>query len=89
MAFGIRGARGAAINRQLAATLAEQMARLAGAAPVLLVVTASEESAGAANRVSDDERAAVLETLDRTGVSYAVRAHAGRRRATDARRMPA
>ena len=70
VAFGIRGARGAAINRQLAATLAEQVARHAGAAPVLLVVTASEESAGAANRVSDDERAAVLETLGRAGVPY-------------------
>jgi UDP-N-acetylmuramoyl-L-alanyl-D-glutamate--2,6-diaminopimelate ligase len=69
--FGIRGGRGPAINRQLAATLAEQMGRLGAGAPARLVVTASEDGTGAANRVRDDERAAVLETLDRTGVSYA------------------
>jgi UDP-N-acetylmuramoyl-L-alanyl-D-glutamate--2,6-diaminopimelate ligase len=68
--FGIRGGRGAAINRQLAATLGEQIGRLRGAAPVHLVVTASEESVGAANRVRDDERSAVLEMLDRSGASY-------------------
>ncbi len=67
--FGIRGARGPAINRQLAATLAEQVARLG--APVLLVVTASEDSAGSANRVGEDERAAVLDTLERLGIPYA------------------
>jgi UDP-N-acetylmuramoyl-L-alanyl-D-glutamate--2,6-diaminopimelate ligase len=70
VAFGIRGGRGLAINRQLAATLAEQVTRLTRAASVQLVVTSSEDSAGAANRVRQDERAAVLETLDRAGVPY-------------------
>ncbi|MGH7518890.1 MAG: Mur ligase family protein [Gemmatimonadales bacterium] len=70
VAFGIRGARGPAINRQLAATLAEQVTRLARATSVHLVVTASEDAAGAANRVRADERTAVLETLDQAGIPY-------------------
>ncbi|HET8622861.1 MAG TPA: Mur ligase family protein [Gemmatimonadales bacterium] len=70
VAFGIRGGRGVTINRQLAATLAEQMARLSRAAPVRLVVTASADAASGANRVSDDERAVVVEVLDRAGTPY-------------------
>jgi UDP-N-acetylmuramoyl-L-alanyl-D-glutamate--2,6-diaminopimelate ligase len=68
--FGIRGGRGPGINRQLAVTLAEHVGRSAETAPVRLVVTSSEDVAGPANRVHDDERAAVAEALDRAGTAY-------------------
>jgi UDP-N-acetylmuramoyl-L-alanyl-D-glutamate--2,6-diaminopimelate ligase len=47
------------------------VARLLRTAPVNLVVTASEEATGPANRVADEERAAVIETLDQAGLAYA------------------
>ena len=70
VAFGIRGGRGAAINRQLAATLAEHVERLARTRPVELVVTASEGATGPANQVRDEERAAVVDALDRAGTAF-------------------
>lgn len=61
--FGIRGMRGATINRRLAAGLAELVARHAAHVPVTLVVTASEDTADARNRVTAEERAAFREAL--------------------------
>ena len=68
IAFGIRGSRGAAINRRLAAALARAV--LATPRPVRLVVTGSEDSAGARDRVRDDEREAVLGVLKEEGVAF-------------------
>jgi UDP-N-acetylmuramoyl-L-alanyl-D-glutamate--2,6-diaminopimelate ligase len=70
IAFGIRGSRGAAINRRLAGALARAV-RLA-ARPVRLVVTASEDAAGARDRVRDEEREVVLAVLreERVAFSY-------------------
>jgi UDP-N-acetylmuramoyl-L-alanyl-D-glutamate--2,6-diaminopimelate ligase len=67
--FGIRGSRGPAINRRLAATLGDALRSLGGRTQ--LVVTASTDRADAANRVRDDERDAALETLERSGVPFA------------------
>jgi UDP-N-acetylmuramyl tripeptide synthase len=68
IAFGVRGSRGAEINRRLAATLA----RAIGAAerPVRLVVTAAEEAAGPRDRVRPDERDAVLAVLRAEGLEF-------------------
>ena len=70
IAFGIRGARGAEINRRLAATLAELVRARTGATPVRIVVTASEEAAGPRDRVTGEERSAVEQVLRDGGVSY-------------------
>jgi UDP-N-acetylmuramoyl-L-alanyl-D-glutamate--2,6-diaminopimelate ligase len=68
--FGIRGSRGAAINRRLGAALAERIAAVDGRSSVRLVVTSSTDAADSANRVLDDERDALLETLDAAGTPY-------------------
>jgi UDP-N-acetylmuramoyl-L-alanyl-D-glutamate--2,6-diaminopimelate ligase len=69
IALGIRGARGPTINRNLAAALAELLRTRAGA-PVRLVVTASEDTAGPRDRVSDEEREVVESVLGEAGVPY-------------------
>jgi UDP-N-acetylmuramoyl-L-alanyl-D-glutamate--2,6-diaminopimelate ligase len=69
--FGVRGLRGAEINRRLARTLAAEVARAAGREPVTLVVTASEERADARNRVTPEEREAALAPLRDAGVAHA------------------
>ena len=69
VAFGIRGARGPAINRRLAAALAARAVRSVRS-PVQLVVTASEDKAGARDRVRDEEREAVLAVLQEEGVAF-------------------
>lgn len=61
--FGIRGMRGATINSRLAAALVELVARHRRQAPVTLVVTASEDTADARNRVTPEELAAFRESL--------------------------
>lgn len=66
--FGVRGSRGAAINRRLAATLARGVRATAGA--VRLVVTASEDVAGARDRVRQEEREAVLAVLRSEGIAF-------------------
>ncbi len=69
--FGFRGSRGAAINRSLATTLGEIVIQTSREAPVLLVVTApSNKGAGAGNWVTDEERAAGISELERTGVPF-------------------
>jgi len=68
VAFGIRGARGPAINRRLAAALARAVRSVRS--PVQLVVTASEDKAGARDRVRDEEREAVLAVLQEEGVVF-------------------
>lgn len=68
VAFGIRGARGPAINRRLAAALARAVR--SAARPVRLVVTAAEDAAGARDRVRPDERDAVLAVLREEGVAF-------------------
>ncbi|HVL70794.1 MAG TPA: Mur ligase family protein [Beijerinckiaceae bacterium] len=64
--FGIRGLRGTVINEGLARTLAEALP--AGA---LLVVTASEDTAGPRDRVQDAEREVVLAILRQAGTDFA------------------
>lgn len=68
--FGIRGARGAAINRELAATLATLVRERRERLPVRLVVTASEDVAGPRDRVTGEERGAVEAALRDAGVGY-------------------
>jgi UDP-N-acetylmuramoyl-L-alanyl-D-glutamate--2,6-diaminopimelate ligase len=68
VAFGVRGSRGAAINRRLAAALAGALR--ATSRPVQLVVTSSEDAAGARDRVRDDERDIVLAVLREEGVEF-------------------
>jgi UDP-N-acetylmuramoyl-L-alanyl-D-glutamate--2,6-diaminopimelate ligase len=64
--FGIRGARGLAINRRLASTLAA----LARETPARLVVTSSEDAAGPRDRVTADERDEFLRTLRSAGAPF-------------------
>jgi UDP-N-acetylmuramoyl-L-alanyl-D-glutamate--2,6-diaminopimelate ligase len=68
IAFGIRGARGPAINRRLAAALARAVR--SAQSPVQLVVTASDDSAGARDRVRDEEREAAVSVLREEGVGF-------------------
>lgn len=75
IAFGIRGSRGAGINRRLAEALARGV-RGTGR-PVQLVVTASEDSAGARDRVREEEREAVLGVLQGEGVAFGYEAALG------------
>ncbi|MGZ8491661.1 MAG: Mur ligase family protein [Gemmatirosa sp.] len=70
VAFGVRGLRGPVINQRLAAALAALVASQRAVGPVHLVVTASEESTDARNRVQSQERDAVLDTLGGAGVSF-------------------
>ena len=72
IAFGIRGARGPAINRRLASTLAQAIRVAAG--PVRLVVTASEDVAGVRDRVREEEREAVLAVLRSEKIPFAYHA---------------
>lgn len=71
VAFGIRGLRGPVINRRLAAALAELVMAQGAAGPVPLVLTASEDVADARNRVQDEERDVVLDTLRAAGAPFA------------------
>jgi UDP-N-acetylmuramoyl-L-alanyl-D-glutamate--2,6-diaminopimelate ligase len=66
--FGARGGRGTTINRGLAGALAA--GALAAAGPVRLVVTTSEGTAAPRDRVTDEERAVVLDTLAGAGVAF-------------------
>jgi UDP-N-acetylmuramoyl-L-alanyl-D-glutamate--2,6-diaminopimelate ligase len=68
IAFGIRGSRGAEINHRLAGSLARRVLQVSP--PVLLVVTASEDTAGPRDRVKPDERDAVLGMLREQGVEF-------------------
>jgi UDP-N-acetylmuramoyl-L-alanyl-D-glutamate--2,6-diaminopimelate ligase len=68
IAFGIRGSRGPAINQRLAAALARAVR--ASARPVRLIVTASEDAAGARDSVREEEREAVLAVLRQDGVAF-------------------
>ena len=72
IAFGIRGSRGPAINRRLAVTLAGSVQSLGR--PVRLVVTSSEDAAGARDRVHPEEREAVLAVLREAGVAFSYEA---------------
>jgi UDP-N-acetylmuramoyl-L-alanyl-D-glutamate--2,6-diaminopimelate ligase len=73
IAFGIRGARGSGINRRLAVTLARTL-KDAGT-PARLVVTASEDVAGARDRVRPEERDAVLGVLREEGLEFSYEAN--------------
>jgi UDP-N-acetylmuramoyl-L-alanyl-D-glutamate--2,6-diaminopimelate ligase len=68
--FGVRGSRGPDINRRLALALAELVPARAEWGPVRLVVTASEDLAGARDRVRPDEREAMLVPLRAGGVPF-------------------
>ena len=68
VAFGIRGSRGAAINRRLAVALARAIR--SAARPARLVITASEDAAGIRDRVRAEERDAVLSVLRQEGVAF-------------------
>lgn len=70
IAFGIRGSRGPLINRKLAATLAQLMRDREVGGPVRLVVTASEDTAGAKDRVMREELEAVEEALAAAGAEW-------------------
>jgi UDP-N-acetylmuramoyl-L-alanyl-D-glutamate--2,6-diaminopimelate ligase len=70
IAFGIRGARGAEINRRLAATLAALVRAVESGRRVVVVVTASEDAAGPRDRVTPEERDAVERALSEGGVAY-------------------
>ncbi|HEX6106054.1 MAG TPA: Mur ligase family protein, partial [Gemmatimonadales bacterium] len=70
IAFGIRGSRGRLINTQLARTLAALVTANADGRAVRVVVTASEDTAGPRDRVSDEERASVEQALCEAGVAY-------------------
>jgi UDP-N-acetylmuramoyl-L-alanyl-D-glutamate--2,6-diaminopimelate ligase len=64
--YAIRGARGPGINARNAAALGALVAECGAT----LVVTASDDVADARNRVHDEERRAVEDTLRRDGVPY-------------------
>jgi UDP-N-acetylmuramoyl-L-alanyl-D-glutamate--2,6-diaminopimelate ligase len=68
IAFGVRGSRGAGINRRLGTALARGVQ--AATTPVHLVVTASEDAAGARDRVRDEEREALLAALRDEGAGF-------------------
>jgi UDP-N-acetylmuramoyl-L-alanyl-D-glutamate--2,6-diaminopimelate ligase len=60
---GIRGSRGADINRRLGKALAELVTERRREIPVRLTATASEDSAGERDRVHEGEREAMLAPL--------------------------
>jgi UDP-N-acetylmuramoyl-L-alanyl-D-glutamate--2,6-diaminopimelate ligase len=78
VAFGVRGMRGTTINSRLAAALGELVTARAAEGPVHLVVTASEDTADARNRVAAEERDAALDTLREAGVPFAFEPALGR-----------
>jgi UDP-N-acetylmuramoyl-L-alanyl-D-glutamate--2,6-diaminopimelate ligase len=89
VAFGVRGKRGPVINRHLAEALGELVTERAADGPVRLVVTASEDTADARNRVADEEREAALGHAARRRRAVRVRAAARRRARPPARRRRA
>jgi UDP-N-acetylmuramoyl-L-alanyl-D-glutamate--2,6-diaminopimelate ligase len=68
--FGIRGSRGGEINRRLAVALAGLVRAEAGRVPLRLVLTGSEDAAGARDRVQPDERDALLGVLRNEGIEF-------------------
>lgn len=68
--FGIRGMRGKEINRRLAMSLAGLVTARGSEEPVRLVVTASEDTADARNRVLDEERDVFLRAMDAARARY-------------------
>jgi UDP-N-acetylmuramoyl-L-alanyl-D-glutamate--2,6-diaminopimelate ligase len=68
--FGIRGSRGADINRRLALALGELLCAHGRNRPVKLVITSSEDAAGIRDRVRAEERDAVLGALREVGVEF-------------------
>ncbi len=75
--FGIRGSRGTAINRRLAAELAALVRSASRERAIHLVVTGSEDTAGPRDRVRPDEREAVLEALKAQAVDFTYEAGLG------------
>jgi UDP-N-acetylmuramoyl-L-alanyl-D-glutamate--2,6-diaminopimelate ligase len=65
---GVRGSRGADINRRLGRALAELVTDRE--VPVRLTVTASEDAAGARDRTHEDEREAMLDPLRAARVPF-------------------
>jgi UDP-N-acetylmuramoyl-L-alanyl-D-glutamate--2,6-diaminopimelate ligase len=72
IAFGIRGSRGSAINRRLAAALGRAVR--SARRPVQLVITGSEDCAGTRDRVRDEEREAFVAALRQEGVAFSYEA---------------
>ena len=68
--FGLRGMRGADINRRLCAMLGARVAERARHEPVLLVVTSSDVMADARNRTLPEEREAAIAALEASGARY-------------------
>jgi UDP-N-acetylmuramoyl-L-alanyl-D-glutamate--2,6-diaminopimelate ligase len=64
--YAIRGSRGTEVNERNAEALAREIEPTVA----VLVVTASEDHASERDRVEDDERDIVLETLKKRGVPY-------------------
>lgn len=87
--FGIRGMRGPEINRRLAQSLGEMMLVQQQRTPVSLVITSSDDVADDRNRVQDDERDAMISTLQAMRVPFRYEptleaaSHAFARNATD------
>jgi UDP-N-acetylmuramoyl-L-alanyl-D-glutamate--2,6-diaminopimelate ligase len=67
VAYAIRGSRGTEVNERNA----EALAREVSAMSAKLIVTSSEDHASERDRVENDERDAVLRTLEARGVSFA------------------
>ena len=66
VAYAIRGSRGVEVNERNA----EALAREVGSMVATLIVTASDDHASERDRVEDEERDAVLRTLEAKGVPY-------------------
>jgi UDP-N-acetylmuramoyl-L-alanyl-D-glutamate--2,6-diaminopimelate ligase len=66
VAYAIRGSRGTEVNERNA----EALAREVGATTATLIVTTSEDHASERDRVDDEERAAVVSTLEAGGVPF-------------------
>jgi UDP-N-acetylmuramoyl-L-alanyl-D-glutamate--2,6-diaminopimelate ligase len=66
VAYAIRGSRGTEVNERNAEALAQEVK----ASKASLVVTSSDDHASERDRVEDDEREIVLETLKRHGVEF-------------------
>lgn len=75
--FGIRGSRGADINRRLALELAARVRSERRNRRVHLVITASDDTAGPRDRVHREEREAVLEVLKEGSVEFAYESELG------------
>jgi UDP-N-acetylmuramoyl-L-alanyl-D-glutamate--2,6-diaminopimelate ligase len=68
--FGIRGARGVLINQKLGRTLAALLKDRRRVTSVRLLVTASEDAAGARDKVTREEREAVTGALEEAGTDF-------------------